>query len=77
MNKIDIIIRLERPEDNKKIRHINSKAFDTEAESNLIDALRNSGIPLISLVAEVNGELVGHILFSPLPWKMTTQVLEL
>ena len=65
MNKMDIIIRPERPEDNQKIRHINIKAFDTEAESNLIDALRNSGIPLISLVTEVNGELVEHILFSP------------
>ncbi len=38
MNKMDIIIRPERPEDNQKIRHINIKAFDTEAESNLIDA---------------------------------------
>ena len=60
-----MIIRLEKPEDQIGIRHINTEAFDTDAESNLIDALRKSGIPLISLVAEQNGELVGHILFSP------------
>ena len=60
-----MIIRLEKPEDQIGIRHINTEAFDTDAEANLIDALRKSGIPLISLVAEQNGELVGHILFSP------------
>jgi len=60
-----MIIRLEKPEDQIGIRHINTEAFDTDAEANLIDALRKSGIPLISLVAEENGELVGHILFSP------------
>jgi len=60
-----MIIRLEKPEDQIGIRHINTEAFDTDAEANLIDALRKSGIPLISLVAEQNGELAGHILFSP------------
>jgi len=65
-NKVMTIkIRPELPEDFQKVRHINIEAFDTEAEANLIEALRNSGIPLISLVAEVNGELVGYILFSP------------
>jgi putative acetyltransferase len=60
-----MIIRLEKAEDQIGIRYINTQAFDTDAEANLIDALRKSGIPLISLVAEQNGELVGHILFSP------------
>jgi putative acetyltransferase len=60
-----MIIRLEKPEYQIGIRHINTEAFDTDAEANLIDALRKSGTPLISLVAEENGELVGHILFSP------------
>jgi len=30
-----------------------------------VDALRESGVPLISLVAGENGELIGHILFTP------------
>jgi putative acetyltransferase len=60
-----MLIRNEMPEDTQKIRQINIKAFDTDAEADLVDALRNSSIPLISLVAEKDGELVGHILFSP------------
>jgi putative acetyltransferase len=60
-----MIIRVEKPEDDVGIRHINTEAFDTDTEANLIDALRKNGIPLISLVAEENGELVGHIFFSP------------
>ena len=58
-------IRSERQKDIQQIRHINVQAFDTEAEADIIEALRNSGISLISLVAEERGELVGHILFSP------------
>lgn len=58
-------IRFENSEDRNGIRHINIEAFDTDAEANLIDALRKSDIPIISLVAEENGQLVGHILFSP------------
>ncbi len=60
-----MIIRLEKPDDQEKIRNINSAAFDTNDEANLVDALRKSGTPLISLVAEEKGELIGHILFSP------------
>ena len=58
-------IRPEKPRDSDKIRQINTSAFDTDTEANIVDALRKSGIPLISLVAEEKGELVGHILFSP------------
>jgi putative acetyltransferase len=60
-----MVIRPERIEDIEKIGSIHVEAFDTEAEANLVEALRDSGIPLISLVAEEDGELVGHILFSP------------
>ena len=60
-----MIIRVEKAEDQIGVRHINTQAFDTDTEANLVDALRKSGIPLISLVAEENGKLVGHIIFSP------------
>lgn len=60
-----MIIRRERPEDLIEVRHINLSAFETETEAKLVDGLRNRGIPLISLVAEEGGTLVGHILFSP------------
>jgi len=65
MKGSEMVIRPERIEDIHKIRSINLEAFDTDTEAGLVEALRNSGIPLISLVAEKDGELVGHILFSP------------
>jgi putative acetyltransferase len=58
-------IRTEKPDDIKKIRSINLDVFNTDSEANLIDALRKSSAPLISLVAEENNVIVGHILFSP------------
>ncbi len=41
-------------------------AFDQAVEADLVDALRESGDAVISLVAEDDGELVGHIMFSKL-----------
>jgi putative acetyltransferase len=58
-------IRPETKDDIRKIWQVNASAFDTEAEANLVDNLRNNGMPLISLVAEANKKLIGHILFSP------------
>lgn len=58
-------IRYEQPGDREIIREVNLQAFETETEANLVDALRNTGVELISLVAEENGEVIGHILFSP------------
>ena len=58
-------VRFEQPGDIEKIRNVHLEAFETEAEANLVDSLRNSGIELISLVAEENKKVIGHILFSP------------
>jgi len=58
-------IRPEHPEDTEKIRKVLLEAFGTDAEANLVDALRNAGVELISLVAVENNEIIGHILFSP------------
>ena len=57
--------RAEISDDIETIRKINTAAFETDAEAGLVDALRDSGVPLISLVAEVDKKIVGHILFSP------------
>ena len=59
-------IRAERPEDCAAIRAVILAAFETAAEADLVDTLRGSGCPLISLVAELQGAVVGHILFSPI-----------
>jgi putative acetyltransferase len=58
-------IRDERPVDAEHVRAVNLAAFDTGAEADLVDALRQHAAPLISLVADDDGDIVGHILFSP------------
>jgi len=58
-------IRKEKDFDREKIWKINTEAFDTDAEANLVNALRDSGISFISLIAEEDEEIVGHILFTP------------
>jgi putative acetyltransferase len=60
-----ISIRRETPNDIPAIRQVNELAFEGKAEAELVDALRESGEPLISMVAEADGQVVGHILFSP------------
>lgn len=60
-----MLIREERPSDIAAIHRINASAFDTEAEANLVDVLRAQNAIIVSLVAEENGQPVGHILFSP------------
>ena len=57
-------IREEQPSDVEKIWEVNSDAFETDAEANLVNALRNSGCTYISLVAEIENNVVGHILFT-------------
>jgi len=57
-------IRYESNHDKSRVWHINSQAFPTESEANLVDALR-SNAKCISLVAEDENSVVGQILFSP------------
>ena len=58
-------IRKEKDSDKGNIWKVNAEAFETEAEANLVNALRDSGISFISLVAEEDREIVAHILFTP------------
>ena len=60
-----IIIRSEKLEDVTAIRIVIKQAFGRSAEADLVDALRQNGKALLSLVAEERGQVVGHILFSP------------
>jgi len=45
---------------------VNRRAFDQHQESNIVDAVRANGAALLSLVATLNGQVVGHIMYSPL-----------
>ena len=60
-----LTIRSETPEDADSIYYVNEQAFGQENESKLIEKLRNHGVLTISLVAIQDGEIVGHIAFSP------------
>ncbi len=44
---------------------MNRAAFGTSAEADLVDLLRRKAGKLVSLVAEVDDTVVGHVLFSP------------
>jgi putative acetyltransferase len=59
-----VAIRPETGQDQKAIWSVNRAAFEGDAEANLVDALRDGGFVEVSLVAEVDREIVGHILFS-------------
>jgi len=57
-------IREERPADAAAVRRVNERAFGRTNEADLVEAVRSAGATLLSLVAEDEGEVVGHLLFS-------------
>ncbi len=59
-------IRAATPRDRDAIRLVEEHAFGQQAESGLVDALVSQGDAVIELVAEEEGHVVGHILFSRL-----------
>jgi len=68
---MDVIIRKEEKKDLKRVYEVNRLAFQQENESKLIEKIRNTEnfVPELSLVAEVDDEIVGHILFSKIKIK--------
>jgi putative acetyltransferase len=67
----DIMIRNETSKDINVITEVTVAAFKTLEISNqtehfIIEALRKAGALSLSLVAEVEGRVVGHIAFSPI-----------
>jgi putative acetyltransferase len=58
-----LTIRPETPDDIVVIHHINERAFDQINEANLVDELRDEGVNVLSLVAQKNEAVIGHILF--------------
>jgi putative acetyltransferase len=61
-----IEIREEHPGDVTAIRDVNKRAFRQEHEGNIVEALRSNRAALLSLVATLDGRVVGHIMYSPL-----------
>lgn len=70
---IVMVIRVERQGDHDAVREVVRNAFATAEHSDgnehdLVDALRQSDayVPELSLVCEVDGEIVGHTMFTEL-----------
>lgn len=62
---IRVRIREETAPDIRGIKDVNEQAFAGTEEATIIDALRSAGAVTLSLVAVVDGEVVGHLLCSP------------
>lgn len=58
-------IRPEEEKDWAAVHALNAEAFESPVEAHLVDALRQQASPVVSLVAEQNQTIVGHIMFSP------------
>jgi alpha-D-ribose 1-methylphosphonate 5-triphosphate synthase subunit PhnI len=77
----NLIVRSEEIKDYSSIAKVNNLAFGQENEAKLIDKIRQSDrfINELSLVAELDRKIIGHIMFSyiDLIGKHTTKVLAL
>lgn len=59
-----MIIRDERPADAQPVHALVSAAFGRAEEAELVQALHRDGDAVISLLAEQDGALLGHVLLS-------------
>jgi putative acetyltransferase len=59
-----IVIRPAKKTDAMAVRRINREAFKGDFEADLVDKLRQSRLPLISLVSVDQNVITGHMLFS-------------
>ncbi len=62
----NVLVRVENESDRDSVHAVNVSAFESPSEARLVDVLRARARPYISLVAESDGEVIGHIMFSPI-----------
>jgi putative acetyltransferase len=72
----EVVIREETPADHPAVRELNRLAFGQDDEANLVDALRAGQYTRLSLVAEQNRAVIGHLLFSRLPIETAAGTVE-
>jgi putative acetyltransferase len=60
------VLRFENAADIPSIHEVVLTAFGRDAEANLVDALRRSNSLTLSVVAELEARVVGHIGYSPI-----------
>ena len=70
-----MVIRPESAADGSAVRSVLVAAFGGDDEATLVELLRESGDVVVSLVALVEGAIVGHVLFSRLAIRANAGVL--
>lgn len=68
-------LRRERSGDEDAVRRVHTEAFGRPDEAAIVDAIRAAGAVSGAWVAEVDGVVVGHVLFSPV-WLVGAGVRE-
>lgn len=63
--KATISVRPELPSDKAAVYRVLAAAFPTPAEADLVERLRAQNLEWVSLVAILDDQVVGHILFTP------------
>lgn len=58
-----LTVRKENPKDRQQVFSLNEIAFGRTIEAEIVEQLRKDGL-VLSLVAEINDTIVGHIMFS-------------
>jgi putative acetyltransferase len=64
-DRAHLLVRIESDADAAAVREVQIRAFGREAEADLVDAVRAGAASVLSLVAVWQGEVVGHVLFTP------------
>ena len=70
-----VTIRPEQPQDAPAVRRVHETAFPTPAEADLVDRLRRNGQVAASLVAEAEGTIIGHALFTSVTFDPPVNVI--
>lgn len=70
-----VTIRPERAPDFPAVRKVHEAAFPTPVEADLVEKLRAAGKAAVSLVAEGENGIVGHIVFSPVSFDPPVDVM--
>jgi putative acetyltransferase len=69
-NPLEVTVRTESPSDVAAIHDLVTAAFaDEPAVAGLVDELRANGHLVLSLVAELDGAVIGHVGFSPVSFE--------
>ena len=63
----DRIFREKTPADTEAVLDLNTRAFGRPDEAKIVQQLEKDGDVLLQLVCEHDGQIIGHILFYPLP----------